>query len=136
MFNPAMAWPAAQLKANKPPASIHQFTAMTSLLRGAAHSGDVAQAEAAGHASLGRTLELDESAVDPAASLQLRQPVSMGVADDDAVLRTHHHHPRRLPVPRGGRAAPPGGARREGPPPAHRRGGGSAPAASRCSAPQ
>src|SRR5712692_48646 len=70
MFNPAMAWPTAQLKAIKPPASIHQFTMMTSLSRSAAELGNIAQAEAGRRASLRSVLEFDKSGIDPAAAMR------------------------------------------------------------------
>src|SRR5713101_7958597 len=70
MFNPATAWPAAQLKAIKPPASIHQFTSMISLSRSAAQLGNVVQAEAGRRAPLGGILEFDKSGIDPAAAMR------------------------------------------------------------------
>src|SRR6266852_1414382 len=70
MFNPATAWPAVQLKASSPPASIHQFTTMTSLSHSAAELGNIAQAEAGRRASLRGVLEFDKSGIDPAAAMR------------------------------------------------------------------
>src|SRR5213080_459334 len=110
MFNPATACPAAQVKAITPPANIHQFTTTTSLSRGAALLGNVAEAKAGRRSSLGGILEFDKPGIDPAAAMWFergrRQSVVAQLNQRAFAARFEQKLNRRLPGPHTFDAAP------------------------------
>src|ERR1700694_1617459 len=101
MFNPAMAWPAAQLIAIRPPANIHQFTMTISLSPSAALLGNVAEAEAGWRTPVGGVLEFDESGIGPATAMRFecgpRQSVVAELDQRASAVRFEQELYRRLP---------------------------------------
>src|SRR5712692_2133631 len=85
MPQPAMAWPAAQIKAIAPPAIIHQFMTRAPCSHSPTLFCKVAQAQAGRHAPLGGILELGKSGIDPAAAMGLDRGSRQSV-----VTQPHH----------------------------------------------
>src|SRR5262245_1223182 len=101
MLRPATAWPAAQMRAIVPAASVHQFMERAPRSHSPTLLCQVAQAQAGRPAPLAGILELGKSGIDPAAAMRFdrgaRQSIVAQPEQRSLAIRLEQKLNRRLP---------------------------------------